>query len=469
MTYKKNICTTFSENICKLKWSHLNNNVIYRVKLSIIDYMAALMAGVLNGPITPILSRYISLYGGRRESSVVGWKDKISAFNAALINGAIAHSVELDDGHRFGTAHPAVAIMPAVFAVAERSVCFSRDIILSIIVGYEVMLRLATAINPGHWRRGFHSTGTCGTIGAAAAVAKLLNLSTEKNSYAISIGALQSAGLQQMLYSHPMIKPIQPGKAALAGIISADLAALGAKSPENVFEGSLGFFKAMTDKVCTEGLGRNFHSPFEIERTYFKLYPSCRHVHCSIDLVRILQDKYNIIADEIKKIQVQTYSIAAKEVGKIILPNTPDEAMFSIPYCVSVWLFEKSLECKHLRKPYIIRKDILQTAKKISVYSVSKWNNKYPNERGATMIITLKNGRALKKELVLPTGEPETMDSESLILDKFSNFSNQFFDKTKTKKLLKRILNLENEKKINFLLNCLKDLKIARMPTKNRI
>jgi len=113
--------------------------------------------------------------GGKAESTLLCVGRKMPAQNAALGMGVMAHAIELDDGHRWGTSHPAVAIMPAVLAMAEREKSSYAEILLAIVIGYDMMLRTARAINPAHLKKGFHSTGTCGSLGAAAACAKLLN------------------------------------------------------------------------------------------------------------------------------------------------------------------------------------------------------------------------------------------------------------------------------------------------------
>jgi 2-methylcitrate dehydratase PrpD len=453
--------TPFSRKIAAFSYkcdiSQLSRHVINRAKLAVIDYVSALCAGAKHGEISPIIRDYVRKIGGSKESSLIGHREKYPAVMAAMANGTICHSAELDDGHRYGTSHPAVTIIPVAISLAERIKCTGGEFLAAVIVGYEVMLRVATAINPGHWSRGFHSTGTCGAIGASAAAAKILHLDEKKTMYAISMGALQSAGLQEMLYSNPMIKPLQAGKAALAGVISGELAQSSARSPTSVFEGPLGFFKAMTDEVDQNCLTDRLGERFEIERTYFKFYPTCRHVHCSIDLVRKILNENPFSADMVESVKVRTYTIAVKEVGSMAYPKNTDEAMFSIPYVVSVWLHENRFTHEELGKKFLTRQDIRKTAEKVSIQADEQWDAKYPEARGATVLIRLRDGRIFEESCALPYGEPENMGDDIRLVKKYENYTDGVLSNKDAQKLLDYIRHLEHKKNVIFIADALRN------------
>jgi 2-methylcitrate dehydratase PrpD len=284
-----------------------------------------------------------------------------------------------------------------------------------------------------------------------------LHLDEEKTMYAISMGALQSAGLQEMLYSNPMIKPLQAGKAALAGVISGELAQSSARSPTSVFEGPLGFFKAMTDEVDQNCLTDRLGERFEIERTYFKFYPTCRHVHCSIDLVRKILNENPFSADMVESVKIRTYTIAVKEVGSMAYPKNSDEAMFSIPYVVSVWLHENRFAHEELGKKFLMREDIRKTAEKVSIQADKQWDAKYPEARGATVLIRLRDGRVFEESCDLPYGEPETMDDDIRLVKKYEDYTDGVLSKKDAQKLLDYIRQLEHKKNVIFIADALRD------------
>ena len=443
----------------------LPDSIIDRTKLTIIDYFSAIIAGNTWGQLSPIIKKYVLECGGRKDGSVIGMIKKVPANMAALANGTISHSVELDDGHRFGTSHPGSVIISTVLAAAEKNKSSGKEILMAIVVGYELMLRIATAINPSHMYRGFHSTGTCGTLGSSAAAGRIYMLNQEQLRYAISIGALQSAGLQEMLHSNPMIKPLQVGKSAQSGIISAEIAKLGAKSPESIFEGDMGFFKAMSDKIGFESITKNLGKQFEIEKTYFKFYPTCRHVHPVLDLAKKVIDTHEIEVRSIEKIQIGTYNVAIRETGKNYHPKTTDEAMFSIPYAVSVMLYNKSFNYYDLTN-HLKNKAIHELTDKFEITGNKMLNESYPERRGAYMTIILDNGERIEEYEFLPIGEPETTD-EAMIKEKFFTITSEVMKITSVKRIIEGIEGLEyNEFMIDDIMKYLRKINVRRVNDK---
>ena len=436
-----NILADFAYNTT---FDDLPDRVIERTKLSLIDYFSAIIAGNTWGKLSPIIKQYVLECEGKNESSVIGMGKRVPANMAALANGTISHSVELDDGHRFGTSHPGSVIISTVLAAAEKNKSSGKEIIAVIVIGYEVMLRIATAINPSHMYRGFHTTGTCGALGSSAAAGVIYGLNEEQLRYAISIGALQSAGLQEMLHSNPMIKPLQAGKAAQSGIISAELVKLGAKGPETIFEGDMGFFKAMSDEIDIEPITKNLGNQFEIEKTYFKFYPTCRHIHPVLDLAKKIVNAHRMDVERIKKIQIETYNVAIRETGKIYHPKTTDEAMFSIPYAVSVMIYNKSFNYYDLTK-YLENKITHELIEKVEIRGNEMLDDSYPERRGTYLTIILDNGEKYKEHEFLPIGEPETTDP-AMIKENFFTITSNIVGDDSTNKIVELIEDLEHNK-----------------------
>jgi len=331
----------------------------------------------------------------------------------------MAHSIELDDGHRWGTSHPAVAVIPAVLALGEKEGASYREILKGIVVGYDAMLRAARAINPSHLKRGFHSTGTCGSIGAAAGCASILSLPPDRFAYAMSMGGLQSAGLQEMLHDHPGIKPLQPGKSALAGVLSAELARRGAKSPRTLFEGHHGWFKAMcAGEYSEEGLIGELGRRWEILLTYTKLYPTCRHCHAAVDLVREARSALGCTEKDVESILVKTYTLGIVEVGQIALPETFEEAMFSMPFSLALALRKGNVTLQDYTPELLRDEELLRVAALVRIEADEKMNAIYPEERGAWLRLVLKDGRIFEKGIPVAKGEPENPVTDGDLLEK---------------------------------------------------
>jgi 2-methylcitrate dehydratase PrpD len=380
--------------------------VVQKTKLSLFDFISVLYCGDSYGVLNQISDKYFIDLGGKAEATCLPGLEKIPAVQAAFCTGVKSHSVELDDGHRYGTSHPAVAVIPAALALGERENSDISELLRAICFGYEVMLRTARSINPSHLKRGFHTTGTAGSLGAAMTAGIILKLNKEELCHAVSIAGLQSAGLQEMLHENPSIKPLQAGKAAQAGVISADLVKRGAKGPMTIFEGQHGWLKAMTDSFNENDLLADIGKRWEILNCYTKLYPTCRHCHQSIDIAIELFNE-NIDLTSIEKIQIVTYSVAISEVGGVFYPKNIEEAMFSLPFSFALGITSGKVRINDFI-PNLENKEILDIVEKISISESQKMNELYPLERGVKIDISFKDAPIISRFLKLPKGEFDT-------------------------------------------------------------
>jgi len=394
-------------------------HVMEKGRRVLVDFLCETAAGYKEGEFAGIYNLYAREQGGRPDATILCDGSKVPATNAAMAMGIMAHSIELDDGHRWGTSHPAVAVIPAVLALGEKLEASFDEILKGIVIAYDVMLRAARAINPSHLKRGFHSTGTCGSLGAAAGCASLLKLDAEKFAYAVSLGGLQSAGLQEMLHDNPGIKTLQPGKAAFAGILSAELAERGARSPRTLFEGQHGWLKAMcageySEKALVGDLGERW----EVLYTYTKLYPTCRHSHAAIDLIREAKSKLDCDETDVGSILIRTYDLGIVEVGQIFAPKTFEEAMFSMPFSLAVALRKGNVTLQDYTPELLGDEALRNLTKNVRIESDARMNEIYPEERGAWIRVELKDGRTFEKGIPVAKGEPENPVDDADLKDK---------------------------------------------------
>jgi 2-methylcitrate dehydratase PrpD len=415
----KTLLTKLADFYAPLAPGDIPEEVMEKARRVLVDFLCETAAGYKEGELASIYNAYARETGGREEATILCDGAKVPATNAALAMGIMAHSIELDDGHRWGTSHPAVAVIPAVLALGEKEGASYREILKGIVVGYDAMLRAARAINPSHLKRGFHSTGTCGSIGAAAGCASILSLPPDRFAYAMSMGGLQSAGLQEMLHDHPGIKPLQPGKSALAGVLSAELARRGAKSPRTLFEGHHGWFKAMcAGEYSEEGLIGELGRRWEILLTYTKLYPTCRHCHAAVDLVREARSALGCTEKDVESILVKTYTLGIVEVGQIALPETFEEAMFSMPFSLALALRKGNVTLQDYTPELLRDEELLRVAALVRIEADEKMNAIYPEERGAWLRLVLKDGRIFEKGIPVAKGEPENPVTDGDLLEK---------------------------------------------------
>lgn len=400
----------------------LPREVAEKARRVLMDFLCETAAGYREGELASLAIDYVKETGGRGEATILCDGAMVPAPWAALAMGIMAHSIELDDGHRWGTSHPAVAVIPAVLAMGEKSGSSFPEILKGIVIGYDAMLRAARAINPSHLKRGFHSTGTCGAIGAAAGCASIMGLSADKFAYAMSMGGLQSAGLQEMLHDNPGIKPLQPGKAAFAGVLSAEFARRGARSPRTLFEGQHGWLKAMCDgEYSADGLTGDLGLRWEILLTYTKLYPTCRHCHAAIDLAREARSVLGCTEADVESIRVKTYRLGIVEVGQVFLPSTFEEAMFSMPFSLALALRKGNVTLQDYTPEVLADAELRRVASAVTIEEDEGMNAVYPEERGAWMRVVLKDGRTFEKAVPVARGEPENPVDDEGLMEKLSS------------------------------------------------
>src|SRR5437899_953137 len=244
-------------------------DVMHLGKRSVIDALGLALAGAASqtGAIT---RRYLAALGigSSSGSTVIGSDLRLPARFAAFANGISIHADDYDDTQLaiakdrvYGLlTHPTAPALPPVLALAERDRRSGRDLLTAYQVGVEVECKIAEAILPRHYQHGFHSTATCGAIGAAAAAAKLLSLDRDATRHALSLGATQAGGLRENFGT--MTKPFHAGRAAESGVVAAELAALGFTASLTGLEADRGFFRA-GGGGCSAGLiGGKLRNPW---------------------------------------------------------------------------------------------------------------------------------------------------------------------------------------------------------------
>ena len=414
----KTIVQQFADYFCGMKYEDLPDAVTHQAKMLTIDLMGVSIAGIkMDFP--RMMIDYLGELEGVRQATMFGSPHKVPAIHAALANGVSAHALDMDDGFRFGGVHAGVAVIPAALAFCESRNLGGKTFILAMTMGYEIVNRISKAMNPSHLSRGFHTTGTIGVLGAAAACGVIAGLNKEQMASALGIAALQGAGLLEILNDGAMVKPVHPGKAAMAGILSVELALRGAKGPMTALEGEKGLFKAMTDSVSTEHLFDGLGSDFYIMGQYIKFHAACRHIHPTIDgLLSVMREQRLQFAD-LDTVDVTTYPVAVSFCGSSTLPDTAEGAKFSLAFSVAMAAYFGDAGEHRYSQDIVNHEDIRSLARRVTSRSDTRWEQAYPRERGAAITIRSKKGESFFIEVPLPRGEPENPASDEDFILKF--------------------------------------------------
>ncbi|MCE5213657.1 MAG: MmgE/PrpD family protein [Methanobacterium sp.] len=409
------ITAKLTEYINSLKYEQLPETVVTKAKQCFIDFLGV----ALRGSETDSGKAIKSIINTNNESTVIG-EGKSSAIEAGLANGIFAHSLDLDDGHRRAQLHPGTCVMPAALSICEARNKTGKELIESIVVGYQIAIVVGMLVNPAHRSRGFHSTGTCGTFGAAAAASKAMNLKSEKIINALGLAGTQAAGLLISDHSGSMGKHIHAGKAAQSGILSSLLAEKGFTGSNTILEGKEGFISSMTGINPYETDLDLLMNTYRILEVYFKIYPVCRHLHSSIDAMLDITIQKNIKPKEIEKIRVNTYKIAAEHNN--YQPLTSESLKQSLPVSMAVALFNNYYGLDNLILNYTslddLDNEISDLSQKIKIEIDDAYDEQYPSTRPSRVSISTKK-EVNEKIVDLPLGEPENPLDKSDICGKF--------------------------------------------------
>lgn len=438
-----------------VSYGTLPKEVVHKAKLCVLDYIANIY-GSLELKAVKNTAAYFRSLGGPRQATALGCGFKTGLHHAAFINGTTAEAIEAQDGLRFGGNHPCSAVLPAVFSVAEAYGGGGKKIIEAVVAGYEAASRPAAAMHPYHTLSGFLPTGTCGTFGAAAAAARLMNFKPAAMLDALgNAGFLLPISMAEQLMGGYTIKITQGGQAAVAGITAAGLAKAGITGSPLTLEGSelKGGFTQITVKAepkferITEKLGEHF----SIMDIYFKPYTACRHTHGAAQATLELLKEKRFGAGDVQSVDVDTYGVAVIAVGKPVPDRgTFVSAQFSIPYVVAVCILDRALGPKQLTEKRIADPAVIALHKKVSVKLDDELNRVYPEKTSSRVTITLKNGQKLVKQVDIPKGDPRDPMEADDIADKVRWFAGRR-DRKKTEKIISLVMGIDRQKDIKGL------------------
>ncbi|MHB1419088.1 MAG: MmgE/PrpD family protein, partial [Bacillota bacterium] len=230
--------------VVRTSYEDLPQLAIHEAKRCLFDWLGVAL-GASEHPIVDMLLDAAAELGSAPRATVLGRDARVDLLWAALINGAMSHIHDYDDTHLDTVLHPSVSVIPAILALAESEHIDGRTLITAFVLGYEVEARVALSVYPSHYNKGWHITGTAGTLGAAAASGKILGLDTQQVTYALGIASTQAAGMREMFGT--MCKPFHAGKAAANGLLAALLAKKGFNSSLKALEAPRGFCHVQSD------------------------------------------------------------------------------------------------------------------------------------------------------------------------------------------------------------------------------
>src|SRR6266849_5713129 len=399
--------------VTQTKYQEIPADVIELGKKSILDGLGLALAGS-RAESGSISRRYVEQAGVTRgNATIIGSAQKTSPRFAALLNGISIHADDFDDTQLAAAKdrvygllmHPTVPVLPAIFALAEQRRVTGKDWMLAYHLGVEVECKIAEAIAPRHYQDGFHTTGTCGPFGSAAACAKLLNFDLSKTLNTFGLVASQSGGLRENFGT--MTKPFQAGHAAEAGLVSAELVALGWTAAEQILEADRGFFHAFGGSYDPSAIVDRLGKPwtFASPGVSLKPYPSGSLTHPAMTELARLIEVNNIEASQVEKVDVG----ANHNMTTTLLhhdPKTGLEAKFSMEFCMAILLLERKAGLSQFSDKVVHRPDVREMIRRINFYVDPEAESAGFDKMTSILKIHLKDGRVIAGRAEFGKGSP---------------------------------------------------------------
>ena len=457
---------TISERLARfiadLTVEKLPADAIVVAKLCFLDWLGSAIAGGTTRS-TRMFVQVAKGLGGKPQATLIPDGSKTSCHLAALVNAASSHVVEMDDLHKPSVLHPAAPVIPAALAVAERDGISGAELLAAIVAGYEVAIRAGEALGPSHYHF-WHTTGTLGVFGAAAAAGKLLRLTPEQLVWALGSAGTQSAGLWEFLVEGAMSKQLHPAKATANGLLAALLAQQGLTGALQIFEGEKGLGRATSAAPdlarLTEGLG---DYPPRIVENSFKAHAACYHIHSTIDAAIDLRARFNLKPAEIRKITVRLYS-AGLDLLEKVEPMSSYAAKFSIPYCIATALVKGRVALDDFTEEGIRDETIRQLMSHVVLQRDPELAQVYPDTWPAIVTVETAAGARHETRVDYPKGDPKNPMTREELIDKFHVLTRRIIPEASRLLLIERCLTLDTLENVQKLWEGV-DLRPGSSPT----
>lgn len=402
---------------------------------TVVDWFAAAIAGSAMEPARILRAALLESESGGT-CGLIPDGVSTSPRTAALVNATASHTAEMDDIYRDGVYHPGSPTVGAALAIAEYVHASGQDLLRGVAIGYEVGCRIAAAIQPAHYKY-WHTTGTVGTIGAAAACSEILGLAEPQFAHALATSVTVAAGLQQAFRSDTMSKPLHAGHAAEAGMLAAMAAQHGYTGALDVLEGSAGFGPAMAEGPDWSTLFNELGQDWCVGRATVKNYSCCGHTFAPIDAA-IEASASGINLDDVRSIEVATYRVALEVAGNKDVQSTFD-AKFSIAYCVAVGLTRGAVRLSAFEHAQIHDPAIRSLASKVSLSVDPEFDAAFPTRRAARVTITMRDGSQREWTRLTRKGDPDDPLTDTELEEKFFDLAMPILGETRTESLVRRL------------------------------
>jgi 2-methylcitrate dehydratase PrpD len=454
-----NTVNKLAELTKSINFKDLPTEVINQSKRLILDSIGCMLGGSVQEQGKRIINHFQKM-GGIQQATVLGTGKKLPLLNAIYINSYLATVLDFDDTY---DGHPGSTIVPVALNSGESDGVSGRDIIASVVAGYEIGIRVSNGIKPTPERtRRVRGINTWQIFCATATAAKLLCMNQEQITHALSHAAIHASvpSLRKWGFRSGNIQWLKNnlGWASYGGVLSAQLAQLSFIGDPTIFDGEDGFWIMASSDQCdyraiTEPLSNNYY----ILKVHTKPYPACRHIHPTLDAVKAIAEKSSIPADRISRIDIYTFYEVVENYA--FYPTVPFDVAYSAPYLIALLILKIPVGLSWFDSR-LIGDDRLKTiAQKISFHEWEEASRAYPlvkRELISKAVFFGKDNSREEKEVRIPKGDPRNPMTDEELTDKFTSLAGPVLGMKKTeevKRIVSRLEELDNVTRLTSLLS----------------
>ena len=439
MTERDSLGCRLAEFVSDAAWKSADVDAVASAKRAVLDTLGVTLAGAAEPPAT-ILRRVAEVEGGTPLCTVIGTPLRTGAGWAALANGVAAHALDFDDTNFTMMGHPSAPVLMAALAAGEVATATGSERLLAFLVGFEVEVALGEVVNPAHYERGWHATGTLGTFGAAAAAAKIFGLETSAALAALGIAASQASGLKENFGT--MTKPFHAGHAARSGVLAAWLAREGFTASPSALDGAQGFLALACEKG--EGSVGALGAPWRIVSSGIavKPYPCCALTHSTIDALVDLRREHALRVADVDAVEVSVGPVVPT-VLLYPLPTTGLEAKFSMEYCSAVALAPGAVGVDAFEASAVHDPEVRRLMARVTMRVAADGTRAGTGSAHSGVRVRLRDGRVLTRPARGARGHPDAPLPDAELRAKFEGCASRVLAPPRVAALAEVLATLE--------------------------
>ena len=404
MTLDKTPSATLAAFAAGLQFDSIPAPVLRRTEDLFLDWYASALAGKGARPVEAIEAYARSMGPDSGHAEVLISRRMTSPHLAAMVNAAASHFAEQDDVHNGSVFHPAAVVFPAALAVAQDIGASGREFLAAVVAGYEVGIRVGEFLGRSHYRI-FHTTATAGTLAAAAAVGRLLQLTPAQMQHAFGSAGTQSAGLWEFLRTAADSKQLHTAHAAAAGLMAAHLAQDGFTGALDIFTGPQGLAAGMSTDANPARLVDGLGTRWATAETSFKWHASCRHTHPAADALQQVMRDHGLAVADIAQVTCHVHQGAIDVLGPVVSPSTVHQSKFSMGTVLALAARFGHAGLTEFDTEFLAPETVA-LREKVSMVLDAEVDAAYPQRWIGKVTVQTRDGRTLQGRVDEPKGDP---------------------------------------------------------------